>query len=238
MNNSMQKYQKYIESLESIINKYDVCKSHGIEHAKTVMNNSFDALKSENTLSESDKEAVILASLLHDADDKKFFPNNIHNENTREILSDKSNDFIELVIQMINLVSSSTNRDNIPDDIKDKQWMLIPRYSDRLEAIGIIGIQRCYKYNMTTRAPLFIDSTPKLKTEEEIINLSLKKYETYQGNSLSMIDHFYDKLIAICTFPIKNKYLEDEAAKRKQPLIDFVIYFSQNGEINMDIINN
>ena len=234
----MEKYQQYIESLESIINEHNVCKSHGIEHAKTVMDHSFKALESENTLSEIDKEAVILASLLHDADDKKFFPNNIDNENTRKILSDKSNDFIGLVIQMINLVSSSTNRDNIPDEIKDKQWMLIPRYSDRLEAIGKIGIKRCYEYNKTKRTPSFIDSTPKLQTEDEIIKLSLEKYQTYKGSSVSIIDHFYDKLIATCNFPIENEYLKDEAVKRKQPLIDFVIYFSQNGKIDMDIINN
>ena len=37
------------------------------------------------------------------------------------------------------LVSASKNGDNIPKAISNKLWMLIPRYSDRLEAIGIIG---------------------------------------------------------------------------------------------------
>jgi uncharacterized protein len=229
--------QKYIDNLTKILIENNVCNSHGINHAIIVKSHAETALQYETSLSESDKEAVILASLLHDADDKKFFPNNNNYENTRNILSDKPEDFIDLVVQMIKLVSASVNGDNIPAEIiANKQWMLIPRYADRLEAIGIIGIKRCYEYNSTKGDPLYLDTTPIIYDDLKIIEYANNKYKTYQGNSLSMIDHFYDKLIGICNFPIENQYLKLEAEQRRQPLIDFIKYFSMNGSINMEII--
>ena len=42
------------------------------------------------------------------------------------------NDSVNLIIKMISLVSSAVNGDNIPYNIEE--WMLYPRYSDRLEA--------------------------------------------------------------------------------------------------------
>lgn len=223
---------KYINHLSEILKKNNVCYSHGIDHAISVLNHAKQALKYEPNPSIKEQEAILLAALLHDADDKKFFPDNSNYENVRLILNDKDENFIELVIKMIKLVSASTNGDNIPDDIKDKLWMLIPRYSDRLEAIGLVGIKRCYRYNITINAPLFIDSTPRLTDENEIIRLSLEKYKKYNGSSNSMMDHYYDKLIAITYFPINNKYLEIESNKRRQPLIDFVKYFGENNEID------
>ena len=229
--------QKYIDNLTKILIENNVCNSHGINHAIIVKSHAEKALQYETSLNLLEQEAVILASLLHDADDRKFFPNNNNYENTRNILSDKPEDFIDLVVQMIKLVSASVNGDNIPAEIiANKQWMLIPRYADRLEAIGIIGIKRCYEYNSTKGDPLYLDTTPKIYDDLKIIEYANNKYKTYQGNSLSMIDHFYDKLIGICNFPIENQYLKLEAEQRKQPLIDFIKYFSQNGKINMEII--
>jgi HD superfamily phosphodiesterase len=116
--------QKYISKLNNILKSHNVCNSHGIEHAINVMNHAEKAIIYEKECSLDDKNAVLLASLLHDADDKKFFPNNKNNENVRSIINDKSSQFIELVIKMIDLVSASKNADNIPEDIEDKLWML------------------------------------------------------------------------------------------------------------------
>lgn len=227
---------KYIKHLSEILENNNVCPSHGLDHALAVLNHAKQALKYEPNPNTKEQEAILLASLLHDADDKKFFPNNLNYENVRLILNDKENNFIELVIEMIDLVSASINGDNIPEHIHNKLWMLIPRYSDRLEAIGIVGIKRCYIYNTTINSPLFLENTPRLTNEEDIINLSLDRYKSYCGSSISMIDHYYDKLIAITFFPINNKYLIDESNLRRQPLINFVKYFGENNEIDTKYI--
>lgn len=224
---------KYINKLKTILEKNNVCKSHGINHAISVMEHSKKSIEYENNLTEIEKEAIIIASLLHDADDKKFFPNNNDNENTRFILNDKSQEFINLVVKMIDLVSASKNKDNIPEDIKNKKWMLIPRYCDRLEAIGYIGILRCYQYNQTSNKPLYTQNTQKATNIEEVYKIAtIERYNKYNGISESMIDHYYDKLLRTHLFQIDNKYLLDEAQKRQNVLVDFVIEFGKNGFIS------
>ena len=45
-----------------------------------------------------------------------------------------------------------------------------------------------------------------------------------------MIDHFYDKLLRLGVYPIKNEYFESETKKRQQPLIDTILYFGNSSD--------
>lgn len=217
--------EKYINKLDILLSH--VCKSHGIEHAISVMNNAIEALKYIDIL-ESDKKLVIIAALLHDADDHKFFPSHINKENLRSVMSEcgHNDDEIEVVVRMVDLVSASKNGDHIPDDVFE--WYVIPRYADRVEAIGLIGIERCYQYNKTVEAKLFDDQTPILITKQEIIEYiteNRQRYETYNGNSASMIDHYYDKLLHISHFPIRNKFFDQKCDDSREIQIEFLLYF-------------
>mmetsp|Transcript_32037 Transcript_32037/g.46179 ORF Transcript_32037/g.46179 Transcript_32037/m.46179 type:complete len:238 (-) Transcript_32037:23-736(-) len=228
----------YENRLEALLGAHNVCNSHGIGHALEVKKHAFQAIQAEvESLSDENAEAVLLAALLHDADDKKFFPQNDNYQNLRTILSDRDECFVNLVIEMVELVSASKNGDSIPETIRNRMWMLIPRYSDRLEALGIIGIQRCYQYTVTTKAPFFTPETPRLKDVESILTEAQKRYPFYNGNSASMVDHFYDKLIGISVFPFKNSYFDVECEKRRQPLIDFLLYFAQYNDIDYSMVS-
>ena len=137
---------KYINRLNNLFTKAHVCKSHGIDHAVAVMNHADLAIKSKKyPIPIKTKNAVKLAALLHDADDRKFFPDNKNYENLRIVLRDRPGDFVDLVIRMVSLVSSTTNGDRIPEDVIGSEWMLIPRYADRIEAIGLVGVERCFQ---------------------------------------------------------------------------------------------
>ena len=224
--------QIHIDRLKEILEKNNVSPCHGIEHAKQVMTHAELALDSGNyRITEEQKEAVLLAALLHDADDGKFFKTHTNNENLRVVIGDKSDEFIEFVAKLVNWVSASKNGDTIPEEAVGKDWMLIPRYADRLEALGMIGVQRCFTYTMNTSAPLYTEQTPRPKTEEELWQIaSQERYQAYSGKSVSMIDHFYDKLLRLAVYPIRNPYFEAECKKRIKPLIDFVLKFGR-GEI-------
>jgi hypothetical protein len=51
-----------------------------------------------------------------------------------------------------------------------------------------------------------------------------------------MIDHYYDKLLRLSIFPIKNKYFDEECKNRIKPLIKFLIMFGKQKSITMEEI--
>ena len=232
--------ESYIIALEVLLTDNNVSKCHGIDHAIQVMKNANNAIESgKYDITSEHIEMILFASLLHDADDKKFFPNNKNYENARRILEDKPQYYVDEVIKMISWVSTSKNGDNIPDETIGKEWMLIPRYADRLEAIGKIGIERCFQYTISIGRPFYIDKTERAKNEEDIWRIaSIDRYTEYTRGkeSESMIDHYYDKLLHITKFPIRNKYFDNEIEKRRKPMIDILLKFGEFGKITSDDI--
>ena len=239
VNNLKQNLKNFFEENTQIDN------THGYEHALKVYNHAKKSLNGIN-LSKEKKIIVLAASLLHDVDDKKYFPDNIYYQNAKKIISKSNinNKLINDIIELIELVSTSTNKDNIPKYISNNNeyWKLIPRYSDRLEATGEIGIIRCYEYTLKKNNPLFCENTPKPKCESDVWKYAtLNRFNNYNGNSDSMIDHFYDKLLHISKPNpkyVKNKYLEKEQIKRVKPLIEICIQYGLTNEIPIDYINS
>ena len=41
------------------------------------------------------------------------------------------------------------------------------------------------------------------------------------------MDHFYDKLLRLGTYPISNRYFDSETRDRIKPLVDFCLEFSE-----------
>jgi len=222
-----------IRKLEQLLQKENISECHGILHAKAVLIHAINAINATNAINAEEKKYILYASLLHDADDRKFFPLNTNYENVRSILEDESQETVDKVIELIELVSSSKNGDTIPKKCKDKEWMLIPRYADRLEAIGMIGLVRTFIFTLKKGKDLYLPTTPMPKTVNEIWKIaSVKRYKSYSGASESMLDHFYDKLLRLGKFPITNKYLNNESKKRIKPLLDFLLYIN-----NMSVNN-
>jgi hypothetical protein len=86
---------------------------------------------------------------------------------------------------------------------------------------------------------LFLNDTPKPKTEEELWSIATKeRYNSYDGNSKSMIDHYYDKLLRLTFFPIHNKYFDEQCNIRRKPLIDFILMFGNNSSISNEMIED
>ena len=234
MNNEML-YKKYIVNLDTLLTENKVCESHGIGHAINVFRHALYAISKIMSLSDNQKMCIVFAALLHDVDDRKFFPNHKNYENLRTILDDVDCDTVDLVVKMVHLVSSSKNGDNIPDEIKGNEWMLIPRYADRLEAVGIIGIKRCWQYTKTINNPLFTSNTPRAIDENDLWeNIATEeRYTKYNGVSASMVDHFYDKLLRLTIFPIRNTYFDNICAKRRKSLVEFVLLFAKQKRKSM-----
>lgn len=113
---------------------------HDAAHSIRVYKNALVILDKEPSC---DRTVVLLAAILHDADDHKLC-NNVNNKNTRSFLARKgiSDDLIEEIVRTINSVSFSKNRGKRPETLEGK----IVQDADRLDAMGAIGIARTFAY--------------------------------------------------------------------------------------------
>lgn len=218
----------------------EIKESHGMEHINIVFSHAQKALSAQIPLLSSEKSMkVLVASLLHDVDDKKYFPSHKKYENSIEIMTNvRIPDFQqEDILQIISFVSCSTNRNSVPDVVSenDAYWMLIPRWCDRLDAVGTRGVIRCYQYSKEAGRPLSSESSPKPKNESDIWNYATpERFERYEGDSSDMISHYYDKLLHVARPPpdmVRNSYLQDMATKSSQELIQVCLKYAKSGNI-------
>ncbi len=121
---------------------------HDFNHALRVLKT---AISIKNNYPKADIMYVFLASLLHDADDSKLF-NTKNNANARRFLKSQNVPKVDIenIIQIINEISFSKNKDKKPSSIE----AMIVQDADRLDAIGAIGIARTFAYGGKNGRPL------------------------------------------------------------------------------------
>jgi uncharacterized protein len=263
----------------------EIKESHGIGHVEAVYRHAVHALAAASlSHDENDDDngstttttttapivitatqvmEIKVATILHDVDDGKYFPNHSTYENATSILQ-RANvpvDSHASILDMISWVSCSKNGNNVPESIQTsgEYFRLIPRWSDRLEAVGAIGVVRCYQYNQEHGRALFSASSPRAQTVEQVWEFATpERFATYQqqsgqggGSSISdddddddddnMISHYYDKLLHVAHPPpgiVRNAYLEAQAEQSSCELIKVCLEFGKTGKVNVDYIEN
>ena len=233
--------------LEKHLTELKVDEGHGINHALIVYEHARKALEAEDyKLTEDEKLSVLLAGLLHDLDDPKLV-DPIHSKNytnTKKLLNQvlehswNKDNIIDLILQMISYVSTSSNGNVIPEPAKTKPWLLIPRYADRLEALGSIGLIRCWQFTKYVNKPYFTENTPRPTTKDEIkLYATSERFARYRGKSESLMDHVYDKLLHI-GFRSGNRYLDSQVDARMDIMYDICLYFGRTGNITDEYFEN
>lgn len=230
---------KAIQLLRPLLEIEKIDTGHTIDHAIIVLNHSKEVLKEFTNLSEKQKLYVQLASLLHDADDHKFFSQNKNNENCRCVLKQLNLEIeeVNLILKIISLVSYRQNKNKSTEE----KWMYITRYCDRVEAIGKIGIYRSYVYSIFTNRPLYLPTTPRANSIEQLYTIANdgNRAILYQGESQSMMDHFYDKILHIgsAILDFNSPYLNTITMQRIKEIEDFCLYFGLHGIVPVSKIN-
>lgn len=240
------KLDSLTDGLTALCDKNNIHISHGVGHAKTVMKNGKNMIKSEKRKITAQQKLVILcACLLHDADDGKLFPNNKNDENMRTIAHNIiTPDETDTVALLIGLVSASKNGDSRPT--RDERtgrviewWMFIPREADRLDAIGYNGALRCISYSEGLAekngkdgqgAKMVLPETVLAKTRLEIAKIAtperFAEYMKRGGKSASVIDHIYDKLWGLLR-DSDNPYVKSQVVEGRRVLENLVMFATQ-----------
>ena len=160
---------------------------HDWFHIERVFKNSLLISKEEKV----DVFIVSLAALLHDIADPKFHNGNedIGPEIAMQFLASQNveKEIIDHVINIIKHLSFKNSFDKNGDKFISKELDVV-QDADRLDAIGAIGIARCFNYGGFKNRVLY---NPEIRP-----NLNMSK-EEYKNSNAPTINHFYEKLLLL-----------------------------------------
>jgi len=158
---------------------------HDWFHIERVYKNALLIADQENV----DLFTVQLAALLHDIADSKF-----HNGDetlgpkiAKEFLR-KENVPEEIIKHIVSIIENISFKGGNFKNTFDSKELKVVQDADRLDAIGAIGIARCFNYGGFKERPMYDpEKTPDLHmTKEE-----------YKNSSAPSINHFYEKLLLL-----------------------------------------
>lgn len=159
---------------------------HDWFHIERVLNNAQLIAKEENV----DEFIISLGALLHDIADAKFHngDESIGPKKARAFLESQQVDekdiiHIENIIKFISFKSSLSHEKAFSSPELD-----VIQDADRLDAIGAIGIARCFNYGGFKNRALY---DPEIAP-----NLNMTK-EEYKKSASPTINHFYEKLLLL-----------------------------------------
>ena len=159
---------------------------HDWFHIERVYKNALLISKNENV----DVFIVQLGALLHDIADSKF--NNgddtVGPKIAGEFLFNLNVDST-IIEHVINIIEHVSFNKSLEKGQKFKSLELdVVQDADRLDAIGAIGIARCFNYGGFKNRALY---NPEIKP-----NLKMSKTE-YKNSTTPTINHFYEKLLLL-----------------------------------------
>ena len=219
--------------------------AHNYKHLTNVAKDVMKASESSKYkfLTALEHDALVMAAYLHEVDDEKLnfeLPGVEKTDNlplAKALLEKygKTQEFRDLTLEIISLVSTRTNHNTtLPDDEK---WKLLVRDADRLQALGEVGIARCYTYTTSIKKPLFTAETLRCRTREELKKaLNPERFANYHGVSDSMLDHFFDKLLHIGKVSSGDDYLSSLLEEKMQVMEDFVVEFGIRGCLDIEYL--
>ncbi|WP_299620460.1 HD domain-containing protein [uncultured Tenacibaculum sp.] len=159
---------------------------HDFFHIERVYKN---AMKIATKEEKGNLLVVALGALLHDIADSKFHNGDetIGPKKAKVFLEDQKvdNETITHVIKIIENISFKGG--NFEQAFKSIELDIV-QDADRLDAIGAIGIARCFNYGGFKNRALY---DPEIKP-----NLNMSK-EEYKKSTAPTINHFYEKLLLL-----------------------------------------
>jgi len=203
---------EYIKSLSK-----NESSGHDWWHIYRVWKNAIFILKTEK----ANRIEVELGALLHDIADFKFNNGDFEigaikaGEWLKSLGADKKT--VEKVQDIVTQVSYKGDQvDTTPSSIEG----MIVQDADRLDALGAIGIARCFAYGGHKGRMLY---------DPDIKPVSHQSKEAYSRSVGTSINHFYEKLLLIKD-RMNTKTAKRIAEKRHQYIEEFLLEFYKEWE--------
>lgn len=159
-----------------------------------------------------DRMIIELGALLHDIADWKFHDGDDYagGKATRQWLESLGIAWEESE-QVIHIVDNISYKwAQVDNTMKSKEWLIV-QDADRLDALGAVGIARCFAYGWSQQRPLRDpDSQAELHTTAA----------AYKSSHSGSINHFYEKLLLL-----KDKLNTDTAKKIAQWRHEYMEWF-------------
>ncbi|WP_439130130.1 HD domain-containing protein [Polaribacter sp.] len=160
---------------------------HDWFHVERVFKNAIQISKEEKV----DIFVVSLAALLHDIADSKFYNGDekIGPRKAKHFLIDQKvpKKIGKHVVKIIKNMSFKNTLDKNRKHFTSKELEVV-QDADRLDAIGAIGIARCFNYGGFKNRDLY--------NPEILPNLTMTK-EEYKNSEAPTLNHFYEKLLLL-----------------------------------------
>jgi uncharacterized protein len=158
---------------------------HDWFHIERVYKNSLLISKTEDV----DHFVVALGALLHDIADSKFHggDESVGPKVANKFLYDQGVDE-ETIQHVVNIIENISFKGGNEVQKFTSPELNVVQDADRLDAIGAIGIARCFNYGGFKNRALY---NPEIKP-----NLNMSK-EAYKKSTAPTINHFYEKLLLL-----------------------------------------
>lgn len=204
---------------ELIVKAYEFAKQqhqgeksgHDFEHIKRVFANAKTLLKKEPRANDF---IVEMCALLHDVDDRKLNPGGNKAEMfLRELGLDEK--IVNTIIETIASIDFATTGSH--PRLKTTEMKLLFD-SDKLDAIGAIGICRAILFGSWAQRPLFDENCFPKK------NLTSEEYKDLTRKENNTINHFFDKLLKLKN-AMQTEAGRAEAEKRHKTMVIFLKEF-------------
>jgi uncharacterized protein len=193
---------------------------HDWFHTLRVYNNAKLIAENEKV----DNYIVALGALLHDIADSKFHngDDTVGPNMARDFLVSHNvgSSVIDSVIDIIINISFNKSLDNNKNC--NSPELDVVQDADRLDAIGAIGIARCFNYGGFKNRKLF---DPSIKP-----NMNLSKNE-YKNSTAPTLNHFYEKLLLLSD-KMNTKTGKKIAENRHQFMMEYLDQFKAEWDGN------
>ena len=213
--------------------------SHDWHHVERVFKNANYILNQELKINPDLKfnlKIIQLAALFHDIVDFKY--DHEQSKDLKQVANERLANFFEQfkhectadekcdIIEIILNISWRKELEDLNSNKIISNELKIVRDADRLDAIGAIGIARCFGYSCAKNRPFFT------KDSKPLINMSAEEYNQQTiKNESNAINHFYEKLLLIKDRmqTLTGKQL---AEQRHQCMLSFLKEFHNEIDLN------